>query len=146
METKLRIKGNWNETKAKLQKKYPKLTDEDLMFTKGNEDDLVSCITERLGKTEEEVMDIIDELQSEKSKPSAQQKGRAQIIDEQSEKSKPSAQQKGRAQIIDKQSEKSKPSAQQKGRAQIIDEQSEKSKPTGQQKGSSPKEFSKKRK
>lgn len=78
METKLRIKGNWNETKAKLQKKYPKLTEDDLMFTKGNEDDLVACITERLGKTEEEVMDIIDELQSEKSKPENPKKSSTQ--------------------------------------------------------------------
>lgn len=78
METKLRIKGNWNETKAKLQKKYPKLTEDDLMFTKGNEDDLVACITERLGKTEEEVMDIIDELQSEKSKPESPKKSSTQ--------------------------------------------------------------------
>lgn len=78
METKLRIKGNWNETKAKLQKKYPKLTDEDLMFTKGKEENLVACITERLGKTEDEVMDIIDELQSEKSKPESPKKSSTQ--------------------------------------------------------------------
>jgi uncharacterized protein YjbJ (UPF0337 family) len=72
METKLKIKGNWNELKAKLQKKYPKLTDSDLVFTKGNEDDLVENISERLGKTEEEVNDIIDDLQSEKSKPGSE--------------------------------------------------------------------------
>lgn len=69
METKVKIKGSWNELKAKLQKKYPKLTDSDLVFTKGKEDDLVENIAERLGKTEEEVNDIIDDLQSEKSKP-----------------------------------------------------------------------------
>jgi uncharacterized protein YjbJ (UPF0337 family) len=68
METKVKIKGSWNELKAKLQKKYPKLTESDLVFTKGKEDDLVENIAERLGKTEEEVNDIIDDLQSEKSK------------------------------------------------------------------------------
>lgn len=78
METKLKIKGNWDATKAKLQKKYPKLTDDDLMFTKGQEDDLVSCITERIGKSEEEVIDIIDELQSEKSRPEAPKKSGTQ--------------------------------------------------------------------
>lgn len=70
METKLKIKGAWSALKAKLQMKYPKLTDKDLIFAVGKEDDLVERISERLNKTEEEVIDIIDDMQSEKSKTS----------------------------------------------------------------------------
>lgn len=70
METKLKIKGTWSELKAKLQMKYPKLTDKDLIFAAGKEDDLVERISDRLNKTEDEVIDIIDDMQSEKSKTS----------------------------------------------------------------------------
>ena len=35
METKLRIKGNWNVLKGKLKQKYAKLTDDDLLYTIG---------------------------------------------------------------------------------------------------------------
>lgn len=70
METKLKIKGTWSELKSKLQMKYPKLTDKDLIFAAGKEDDLVERISTRLNKTEEEVNDIINDMQSEKSKTS----------------------------------------------------------------------------
>ena len=37
---KLSIKGNWNEVKGKLKQKYANLTDDDLLFTEGKEDEL----------------------------------------------------------------------------------------------------------
>lgn len=68
MQTKLKITGNWSELKTKLQAKYPKLTDMDLTFSAGKEDELVSRLSKKLAKTEEEITDVIDDLQSKSSK------------------------------------------------------------------------------
>ena len=56
------IKGNWNELKGKLKQKYAKLTDDDLLFAEGKEDELVGRLQEKLGKTKEEVHQIISNL------------------------------------------------------------------------------------
>jgi uncharacterized protein YjbJ (UPF0337 family) len=52
---KLQIKGAWNEVKGKLKQKYGQLTDDDLMFTEGKEDELYGRLQKRLGKTKEEI-------------------------------------------------------------------------------------------
>lgn len=57
--SKLNIKGNWNEKKGKLKQKFSKLTDDDLMFIEGKEDELLGRIQKRLGKSKEEVREII---------------------------------------------------------------------------------------
>ena len=64
METKLKIKGNWNQLKGKLKQKYADLTDDDLMFTEGKEDELLGRLQEKTGKTKEEISNMIDDLQS----------------------------------------------------------------------------------
>lgn len=64
METKLKITGNWNELKTGLKQKYPNLTDEDLSYSAGKEDELLTRLSKKLGKTQEEVSDVIDDLQS----------------------------------------------------------------------------------
>jgi uncharacterized protein YjbJ (UPF0337 family) len=51
----LQIKGNWNEIKGKLKQKYAQLTDDDLTFAEGKEDELLGRLQQRLGKTKEEV-------------------------------------------------------------------------------------------
>jgi uncharacterized protein YjbJ (UPF0337 family) len=53
--TKLEIKGNWNEIKGKLKQKYAELTEDDLTFAEGKEDELLGRLQQRLGKTKEEV-------------------------------------------------------------------------------------------
>jgi uncharacterized protein YjbJ (UPF0337 family) len=52
---KFQIKGNWNEIKGKLKQKYAQLTDDDLMFVEGKEDELLGRLQQRLGKTNEEI-------------------------------------------------------------------------------------------
>ena len=59
---KLEIKGNWNETKRKLKEKYGELTDDDLTFTEGQEDQLVGQIQKKTGKTRDEIVDAIKSL------------------------------------------------------------------------------------
>ena len=56
---KLEIKGNWNVIKGKLKQKYGQLTDDDLAFVNGKEDELLGRVQTRLGKTKEEVRDEI---------------------------------------------------------------------------------------
>lgn len=59
---KLQIKGSWNEAKGKLKQKYGTLTDDDLMFTEGKEDELMGRLQTRLGKTKEEIKALIETL------------------------------------------------------------------------------------
>ena len=40
--TKLTFKGTWNEIKGKMKQKYAQLTDDDLLFTEGKDEELFS--------------------------------------------------------------------------------------------------------
>jgi uncharacterized protein YjbJ (UPF0337 family) len=53
--TKLQFKGSWNEVKGKLKQKYGDLTDDDLTFAEGKEDELLGRLQQRLGKSKEEL-------------------------------------------------------------------------------------------
>ena len=59
---KLKIKGTWNEMKGKLKQKYGQLTDDDLVFAEGKEDELYGRLQKRLGKTKEEIRKEIEEF------------------------------------------------------------------------------------
>ncbi len=52
-------KGNWNEQKGKLKQKFAALTDNDLMFAEGKKDEMLGKIQIKLGKTKEELHNII---------------------------------------------------------------------------------------
>jgi uncharacterized protein YjbJ (UPF0337 family) len=58
---KLSFKGNWNEIKGKLKQKYAKLTDDDLTFAEGKEDELLGRLQQRLGKSKEQLRREIEE-------------------------------------------------------------------------------------
>ena len=60
--TTLQMKGSWNEVKGKLKQKYGQLTDDDLTFEEGKEDELLGRLQKRLGKSKEEVRDYISKL------------------------------------------------------------------------------------
>ena len=57
---KLQIKGTWNEVKGKLKQKYGVLTDDDLLFTEGKEEELYGRLQTKLGKTKEEIRKVIE--------------------------------------------------------------------------------------
>lgn len=59
---KQQLKGTWNEVKGKLKQKYGELTDDDLTYAEGKEDELYGRLQQRLGKTKEEVKREIDSL------------------------------------------------------------------------------------
>ena len=52
---KLQLKGNWNEVKGKMKQKYANLTDDDLKFVEGKEDEMLGRLQQRLGKDREEI-------------------------------------------------------------------------------------------
>ena len=60
--TKLEMKGTWNETKGKLKQKYAELTDDDLMFAEGKEDELLGRLQKKTGETKEALRKTIGEL------------------------------------------------------------------------------------
>jgi uncharacterized protein YjbJ (UPF0337 family) len=59
---KLQIKGSWNEVKGKLKQKYGQLTDDDLMFAEGKEDELLGRLQKRLGRTKDELRAEIEDM------------------------------------------------------------------------------------
>ena len=54
--------GNWNEKKGKLKQKYAKLTDDDLRYVEGKEDELIGRVQKRLGVSKQEARRIIDKI------------------------------------------------------------------------------------
>lgn len=59
---KLKIAGNWNEIKGKLKQKYAQLTDDDLLFEKGKDEELLGRIQQKTGKAKEEIKNWIESL------------------------------------------------------------------------------------
>jgi uncharacterized protein YjbJ (UPF0337 family) len=51
---KLDFRGRWNVLRGKLKQANAKLTDDDLQYVEGKEDELVGRIQQRVGKTREE--------------------------------------------------------------------------------------------
>ena len=58
----IEAKGNWNEHKGKLKQKFAVLTDNDLMYEEGKQDEMYGRLQIKLGKTKEELHKIIGEL------------------------------------------------------------------------------------
>lgn len=59
---KTELTGNWNEQKGKLKQKYASLTDNDLMFEEGKEEEMYGKLQIKLGKTKEELHKILSRL------------------------------------------------------------------------------------
>jgi uncharacterized protein YjbJ (UPF0337 family) len=60
--TSLKLKGTWNEAKGKLKQKYAQLTDNDLTFSEGKEDEMLGRLQKRLGKNKEELRKKIEAM------------------------------------------------------------------------------------
>ena len=60
--TNLQLKGSWNEVKGKLKQKYGQLTDDDLKFAEGKDDELLGRLQQKLCKTKEELRKEIESL------------------------------------------------------------------------------------
>jgi len=56
------LKGNWNDIKSRLKNKFAALSDHDLWFVEGNQEEMLSRIQIKLGKTHKEMNELIYEL------------------------------------------------------------------------------------
>lgn len=56
------LTGNWNEQKGKLKQKFAVLTDNDLLYEAGKEDEMLGNLQIRLGKTKEQLRLLIASL------------------------------------------------------------------------------------
>jgi uncharacterized protein YjbJ (UPF0337 family) len=59
---KLKLKGNWNETKGKIKQEYGDLTDDDLAYEEGKDDELVGRLQKKTGKAKDDVIKWIESL------------------------------------------------------------------------------------
>ncbi len=59
--TTLEIKGDWNITKGKLKQKWAKLTDSDLQYTQGKQEEMLGRIQKITGESREVVEKAIKE-------------------------------------------------------------------------------------
>jgi len=50
------IKGNWNELKGKLKQRYAELTEDDLLYEEGKEDEMWGKLEKKLGKAKKEIL------------------------------------------------------------------------------------------
>lgn len=58
---KLQLKGSWDQIKGRLKQSYGSLTDDDLTYVEGKEDELVGKLKVKLGKSEEEVRKLLED-------------------------------------------------------------------------------------
>lgn len=59
---KLQLKGKWNEMKGKVKQAHGDLTDDDLRYEEGKDDELLGRLQQKLGKTRDEVVDWLKSL------------------------------------------------------------------------------------
>ena len=63
----IEVKGNWNEQKGKLKRKFGYLTDNDLLFEEGKKEEMLGKLQIKLGKTKDELIkmlgrDVVDTI------------------------------------------------------------------------------------
>ena len=57
-----KLRGNWNELKGKIKQQYATLTDDDLKYEEGKEDELIGRLQQKIGKSKDEVIEWIQKL------------------------------------------------------------------------------------
>jgi uncharacterized protein YjbJ (UPF0337 family) len=50
-----KLRGNWNQIKGNIKQKYADLTDDDLLYVEGKEDELVGRLQKKTGETKEAI-------------------------------------------------------------------------------------------
>ena len=53
---KLKTKGSWNEVKGKMKQEYADLTDDDLKYEEGKDDELLGRLQKKTGKTKDDLI------------------------------------------------------------------------------------------
>lgn len=60
----LQIKGDWNIIKGKLKQKWADLTDDDLQYLEGKQEELIGRIQKRTGESREAIEQALKESDS----------------------------------------------------------------------------------
>lgn len=60
MPNSTEIKGNWNELKGKIKQKYAELTDDDLTYEEGKDDEMWGKLQQKIGKTKKEILSLLE--------------------------------------------------------------------------------------
>ena len=55
----LRMKGNWNETVGKIKQQFANLTNDDGLFNKGKDKEILGGLQQKLGKAKEGVRKMV---------------------------------------------------------------------------------------
>lgn len=58
----LKMKGTWNEVKGKIKKQYADITDDDLLYKEGQDDELIGRLQKKTGKTKDQVINWVQSL------------------------------------------------------------------------------------
>ena len=58
MPNSTELKGHWDELKGKLKQKYAELTDDDLTYEEGKDDEMWGRLEQKLGKAKKEILSI----------------------------------------------------------------------------------------
>ena len=59
---KLELKGKWNELKGKVKQAHGSLTDDDLKYEEGKDDELFGRLQQKLGKSKDELVKWLKSL------------------------------------------------------------------------------------
>ena len=59
---RLEFKGKWNEWKGKIKQANGDLTDDDLQYEEGKDDELLGRLQQKMGKTRDEVVEWLRSL------------------------------------------------------------------------------------
>ncbi len=59
---KLEFKGSWNEVKGKIKQSYADLTDDDLTYEEGKDEELLGKLQQKVGKGRDELVKWIKSL------------------------------------------------------------------------------------
>ncbi|MCO6148590.1 CsbD family protein [Flavobacterium sp. NRK1] len=60
MPNSTELRGNWDEFKGKLKQKYGQLTDDDLAYEEGKEDEMWGKLEKKLGKAKKEILSLFE--------------------------------------------------------------------------------------
>jgi len=70
MATKLKLEAPWEEVKEMIKENNINLTDEDLVYEPGKEDELLKSLADKMHRTPDQVKILIESLSSNKGRAS----------------------------------------------------------------------------
>ena len=70
MLTKLNLEGSWDEVREKIKENNIELTDDDLVYEPGKEDELLKRLSQKMNRSPQQVKMLIESISSNKGRAS----------------------------------------------------------------------------